>query len=187
MKGGGLLQQARRMRAVHQGRQGRDQMDATVRSLLRRQRCAPSASRAGLQSRQLPAHAGDALADKALVYDHAARKADQDRREGRRSRALCLVPDGGGGHSSKSLRRHFAAHRRVTTVAGDVDSVRRSTFTRSLQTTGDMRLDDRKIRTFSAGRAVIIKLGLAGVCVEDSALPAAVEGGNLWLKTAGIR
>ncbi len=84
MKGGGLLQQARRMRAVHQGRQGRDQMDATVRSLLRRQRCAPSASRAGLQSRQLPAHAGDALADKALVYDHAARKADQDRREGGR-------------------------------------------------------------------------------------------------------
>lgn len=139
------------------------------------------------KSPQLPAHAGDALADKALVYDHAARKADQDRREGRRSCALCLVPFGGGGHSSKSLRRHFAAHRRVTTAAGDVDSVRRSTFTRSLQTTGDMRLDDKKIRTFSAGHAVIIKLGLAGVCVEDSALPAAVEGGNLWLKTAGIR
>jgi hypothetical protein len=36
-------------------------------------------------------------------------------------------------------------------------------------------------------RAVIIKLGLDGVCAEDSALPAAVEGGNLWRDKAGIR
>jgi hypothetical protein len=38
-------------------------MDATVMSLVRRQRGSPSASRTGLQSRQLPSHAGDAGID----------------------------------------------------------------------------------------------------------------------------
>ena len=55
-----LLQSARHLRAVDQGRQERDQVDAAVMLLLRRQRRPASASCAGLQSRQLHADAGDA-------------------------------------------------------------------------------------------------------------------------------
>jgi hypothetical protein len=58
-----LLQQARHVRAVDQGGQGGDQMDPAVMPFLRRQRRSPSASRTRLQSRQLPAHAGNAGAD----------------------------------------------------------------------------------------------------------------------------
>ena len=43
-----LLQQARNLRAMDQGRQGRDQMDAAFLPFLRRQRGSPSASRARL-------------------------------------------------------------------------------------------------------------------------------------------
>ena len=59
-----LLQQARHVRAMDQGGQGRDPMDAAFLSLLRRQRRPAPASCARLQSRQLPAHAGDARADR---------------------------------------------------------------------------------------------------------------------------
>jgi hypothetical protein len=52
-----LLQQARDVRAVDQGRQERHQVDAAVMLLVRRQRRAASASCAGLQSRQLHADA----------------------------------------------------------------------------------------------------------------------------------
>ena len=69
-----LLQPARHVRAVDQGGQGRDQVDAAVMPLLRRQRRAPPASCARLQSRQLPAHAGDAGADQGLVADQPAEK-----------------------------------------------------------------------------------------------------------------
>ena len=113
-----LLQQARHVRAMDQGGQGRDQMDAAFLPLLRRQRRSPSASRARLQSRQLPAHAGDAGADQGLVDDDAEGEADQDRREGCRPRALCRVPDGGGRHSARPLRRH-SAHDRGTSAAAD--------------------------------------------------------------------
>src|ERR1700730_9217348 len=58
-----FLQQARNMRAMDQGRQGRDQMDAAVMSDVRGQRCSTSTSRARLQPRQFPAHVGDARAD----------------------------------------------------------------------------------------------------------------------------
>src|SRR3977135_500218 len=51
------------MRAMDQGRQGRDQMDAVVMSDVRRERRPSPASCAGLQSRQFPAHFGDAGAD----------------------------------------------------------------------------------------------------------------------------
>jgi hypothetical protein len=61
---------------------GRDQMDATVMSFVRRQRGSSPASCARLQSRQLSAHAGDAGADQGLVADNPQREADQDRREG---------------------------------------------------------------------------------------------------------
>ena len=55
-----LLQQARDMRAMDQGGQGRDQVDAAVVPNVRRQRGAAPASCARLQPRKFPAHAGDA-------------------------------------------------------------------------------------------------------------------------------
>src|SRR5665811_766755 len=53
-----LLQQARDVRALDQGRQGRDKVDAAVMLLVRRQCCPAATSCAGLQSRQLHADAG---------------------------------------------------------------------------------------------------------------------------------
>jgi len=81
-----LLQPARYGGAMDQGRQGRDQVDAAVMPALRRQRRAPSAPRAGLQSRQLHADAGDAQGGGAVVTDQAPREADQDRCQGRQPR-----------------------------------------------------------------------------------------------------
>ena len=78
-----FLQQARNMRAMDQGRQGRDQMDAAVMSDVRRERRPSPTSCAGLQSRQFPAHFGDAGADQGLVTDESEGEAHQDRREGR--------------------------------------------------------------------------------------------------------
>ena len=87
--GGRLLQQARHLRTMDQGRQGCDQVDAAVMPDVRRQ-CGPApASCAGLQSRQFPAHAGDAGADQRLVADEPEGETDQDRREGREPRPLC--------------------------------------------------------------------------------------------------
>ena len=62
------------LRAMDQARQGSDQVDAAVMPLVRRQRCASSASGADLQSRQLHADAGAARADKAVVADQPAEK-----------------------------------------------------------------------------------------------------------------
>ena len=73
--------------------QGRDQMDAAVMSDVRGQRCSTSTSRAGLQSRQFPAHVGDAGADQGLVADQPEGEADQDRREGRQPRPLYSLSD----------------------------------------------------------------------------------------------
>src|SRR5215470_7103772 len=62
-----LLQQTRDVRAMDQGGQRRDQVDATVVPNVRRQRGAAPASCTRLQPRQFPAHAGDAGADQGLV------------------------------------------------------------------------------------------------------------------------
>ena len=126
-----LLQQARHMRAVDQGGQGRDQMDAAVVPVVRRQRRSASASCAGLQSRQLPAHAGDARADQRLVADEPEGKADQDRREGRQPRPLRRLPDGRGRHPTANVPRDFAADRGTTAAATTSASVRRSIVMRS--------------------------------------------------------
>jgi len=109
-----------------QGRQGRDQMDAAVKSEVRRERRPSPASCAGLQSRQFPAHFGDAGADQGLVADESEGEAHQDRREGRQPWALCRVPDGRGRHPTESVRRHSAAHRGTSTAARSRAGVRRS-------------------------------------------------------------
>jgi DDE family transposase len=54
----------------------------------------------GLQSRQFPAHAGDARADQELVADELEGEADQDRRQGGEPWPLCRLSDGRGRHSS---------------------------------------------------------------------------------------
>ena len=123
-----------------------DQMDPAVMPFLRCQRGSPSASRARLQSRQLPAHAGDAGADQGLVDDDAARKADQDRREGRRSRALRLVPDGRGCYTAQRLRRHLAHDRGTSAASNHVNGVVSSVVTRLNETTGKVCLYDGKFR-----------------------------------------
>jgi hypothetical protein len=129
-----FLQLARNMRAMDQGRQGRDQMDAAVMSDVHRERRPSSAACAGLQSRQFPAHFSDAGADQGLLADESERKADQDRREGRQPWALCRVPDGRGRHPTESVRRYSAADRGTSTAASELDRVRCSCVMHSSQT-----------------------------------------------------
>ena len=120
-----LLQQARHMRAVDQRGQGRDQVDAAVVPDVRCQRGSPSASCAGLQSRQFPAHAGDARADQGLVADELEGEADQDRRKGGEPWTLRCLSDGGGRHPTASVPGDFAAHCGTTAAATTSTSVRR--------------------------------------------------------------
>src|SRR6516165_7412627 len=78
---------------------------------LRRQRRAPSAPCAGLQSRQLHADAGDAPSDGVVVPDQPAREADQDRREGHQPWPLRDLPNGRGRSLAADVRRHPVADR----------------------------------------------------------------------------
>src|SRR5262249_39307512 len=121
-----FLQQARDVRAMDQGGQRRDQVDATVVPNVRRQRGAAPASCARLQPRQFPAHAGDAGADQGLVPHDLERQADQDRREGSEPRPLCRLPDGRGRHRTANVPRDIAAHRGTAAAATTSASVRRS-------------------------------------------------------------
>ena len=133
-----------RLRAVDQGGQGSDPMDATLVPLFRRQRRPPSASCPRLQSRQLPAHARHARADQRLVADEPQGETDQDWREGREPRAICRFSDGRNRHPKKPLRRHPAAHRRTATAASHVNSMRRSVSRVRQKATGEVRLDCEK-------------------------------------------
>src|SRR5262249_16881462 len=131
---GRVLQQARHVRAMDQGRQERDQMDAAVVPDVRGQRRAAPASCARLQSGQFLAAAGDAGADEGLVADDLEGQADQDRREGSEPRPLCYLPDGRGRHRTANVPRDFAAHRGATAATTTSASVRRSTVMRSRAT-----------------------------------------------------
>ncbi len=91
-----LLQPPRHLRAVHQGGQGRDQMDPAVMPILRCQRGSPPAPCPGLQPRQFHADAGDAQDRGTVVADQLAGEADQDWRQGGQPRALRYVSDGRG-------------------------------------------------------------------------------------------
>ena len=92
---------------------------------VRGQRRAALTSCAGLQSRQFPAHAGDARADQGLVADQLEGEADQDRREGREPRPLCRLPDGRGRHPTANVPGDFAADRGTTAAAATCARVRR--------------------------------------------------------------
>ncbi len=67
-----ILQSAGQSGAIHQGRQERDQMDKAVVSQVPRQRRSAPASRPGLQSRHLPADAGDGTGAFGQGRDHAS-------------------------------------------------------------------------------------------------------------------
>jgi hypothetical protein len=154
---------------------------------LRRQRGSPSASRARLQSRQLPAHAGDAGADQGLVDDDAARKADQDRREGRRSRALRLVPDGRGCYTVQRLRRHLAHDRGTSAASNHVNGVVSSVVTRLNETTGKVCLYDGKFRI--SPRSASVRTTVEGrrrrhACQNS---PVGTDLGSYWLPSGECR
>src|SRR5262249_42687579 len=133
---GRVLQQARHVRAMDQGRQGRDQMDAAVVPDVRGQRRAAPTSCARLQSGQFLADAGDARADQGLVTDKLEGEADQDRRESREPRPLCRLPNGRGRHPTANVPGDFAAHRGTAAAATTSASMRRSTVMHSRATDG---------------------------------------------------
>src|SRR5262245_43518702 len=121
-----FLQQARDVRAMDQGGQRRDQVDATVVPNVRRQRGAAPASCAPIVHRQCRTHAGDAGGDQGLVTDKLERQADQDRREGSEARPLCYLPNGRGRHPTANVPGDFAAQRGTAAAATPSASVRRS-------------------------------------------------------------
>ena len=95
-----ILQSARHGRAMDQGRQKRHQVDTPVVPQVPSQRRPAPTPRARLQSRQLHADTRVARCSGAVVTDHAARKARQDRREDRPPRSLHRLPDGRGRYPS---------------------------------------------------------------------------------------
>src|SRR5262245_51293255 len=149
-----FLQQARDVRAMGQGGQRRDQVDATVVPNVRRQRGAAPASCARLQPRQFPADAGDAPADQGLVTDKLEGQADQDRRESREPRPLCYLPDGRGRHPAANVPGDFAADRGTTAAATTSASVRRSMSCIQEQPTEGVRPNARGNRQMIPSNAV---------------------------------
>ena len=92
--------------------QERGQMDAPIVPLVQRKRGSSAASRAGVQPRKLPSHAGAAGDDCRVVADDAAREADQDRCESRQPRPIRRVSDGGGRDPAQVIRRDCGEDRR---------------------------------------------------------------------------
>jgi len=146
------------VRAMDQGGERRDQMDAAVMPVVRRQRGSSPASCARLQSRQFFAHAGDARADQGLVADEPEGETHQDRREGRHAWPLFRIPDGRGRHSENSVRRYPAAD--LGTAAGTCSriDVKRSIVLRSIKNQGEVRLDDNEISISGARRGDVTGL-----------------------------
>ena len=124
---------------MDQGRQGRDQVDAAVMLLVRRQRRASSASCAGLQSRQLHADTGPAGGNQALVADQPAGKTRQNWRQGRAPWPLRHLPDGRGRGAEGIVPRDSAADRGTTTTATTSACVRPPMVMRSRATDGGVR------------------------------------------------
>jgi hypothetical protein len=138
--------QPRHLRAVHQRRQGRGQMDPPVMLILRRQRRPPPAPRAGLQSRQFHADTGDAEDGGAVVADQLAREADQDRRQGREPRPLHDLSDGRGRGAATDVPGDPGVDRPTagaarTSVTGRSGQMRQPT-------TAKLRLDEHKAASF---------------------------------------
>ncbi len=89
-----LVHLNRHGRAMDQGRQVCREVDTAVVPEFQRQPDAASAIRPGVQPRKLPALVGAAEVGEALVVDHAAGEADQDRGEGCPPLQVRNIPDG---------------------------------------------------------------------------------------------
>ncbi len=87
------------------------------------------------------------------ITEHASREAGEDRREGRAPRPIRHVPDGRGCGAEGTVRRNPAAD--SSTPGAASTSVRRSLMPMLQQTTGEVRLADRKRRHQRAGVAVL--------------------------------
>ena len=72
---------------------------------------------AGVQSGELPASVGAATVCEALVADHAAREADQDRSQGGETLGIRDLPDGRGGGSTRVVRSDPGPHPAVRCTA----------------------------------------------------------------------
>ena len=108
---GGLLQPAGHSGTAYQGRQECHPVDAPVVPEIPQQRGPASASRPGLQPRQLHADAGLAEGGGALVSDHAQEKADQDWCQGREPRPVRHFPTGGGCGAEGAVPKNPPSHR----------------------------------------------------------------------------
>ncbi len=86
---------------MDQGRQACREVDAAIVPEFQGQSGAASAIRPGVQLGELPAAVGTAEVGEALVIDHAAGEAHQDRRQGGSTREVRDVPDGRGGSSTR--------------------------------------------------------------------------------------
>ena len=108
---GGLLQPAGHSGTAYQGRQECHPVDAPVVPEIPQQRGPASASRPGLQPRQLHADAGLAEGGGALVSDHAQGEADQDWCQGREPRPVRHFPTGGGCGAEGAVPKNPPPHR----------------------------------------------------------------------------
>jgi hypothetical protein len=129
-----FCKQTRDVRAVDQRRKGRDQLDTPFIPLICRQRRPSPASRARLQLRQLPAHAGDSRTDQRLVADQPEGIVDHDL--GRRSSAMAAMSPSRWQTSpfQETVRRHPAADRRTAAAVPSSAFVKYSLVMHSSQT-----------------------------------------------------
>ena len=164
---------------MDQGRQRGDQMDAAIMSLVHRERRPSPASRSRLQSRQLPAHFGDAGADKGLVADEPEGETDQDRREGGEPRPLCYLPDGRGRHRTANVPRDFAAYRGATAAATTSASVSRSMSCIQEQPTEGVRPNARENGQFRPSTSVRVPRGAGSGQHFASVLQEGRENANI--------
>ena len=122
-----LLQPARHGEQLHQGRQERDQVDAAVVPLLRRQRGASSAPCPGLQPRQLHADAGDARGrSEQWSLTSLREKLVKIGAKVVQPRALRHLPDGRGRGAEGTVREYPVPDRRTATTTGSGIGLRRS-------------------------------------------------------------
>jgi hypothetical protein len=71
-----------------------------------------------------------------MVADDAQGKADQDRCEGRLSRTLRRLADGGGGHSARPVRGHLEDDRGTSAAASRINGIVRSGVAGSIENDG---------------------------------------------------
>jgi hypothetical protein len=172
-------------RAVHQGRQGRDQVDAAVMPFLRRQRRPSSAPRAGLQAWQFHADACDAQDGGTVVADQPAREADQDRRQSRQPWPLRHLPNGRGRSVAPDAGTPVADRPAAGTARA---SMRSAAGQMRKGTTAEVSLDQGKSYEFQRREAGNVRLSLPResvigdilLCRRPKSETMALVGTGIW-------